>query len=65
MIETINCMLVNVINKTLETCDYSSCSDECRNYLWSVANNCPVVFHNLTYQDLWRTLITLCYGDGH
>ena len=65
MIETINCMLVNVINTTLETCDYNLCADACRDYLWAVAYNCPVVFHNQTYQELWRTLISICYGEGH
>jgi hypothetical protein len=58
-------MLVRVINTTLETCDYSLCTDECRNYLWAVANNCSHVFNNETYNELWRTLISICYGTGH
>jgi 5-methylthioribose kinase len=57
-------MLVSVINTTLDTCNYQNCSDACINYLFSVVNNCPVVFNNETYSQLWRTLIQLCYG-GH
>jgi len=57
-------MLVSVINTTLDTCNYQNCSDACINYLFSVVDNCPVVFNNETYSQLWRTLIQLCYG-GH
>ena len=62
--EAINCMLVKAINTTLDTCNYTLCSNTCRDYLWTVANNCPHVFNNETYEELWRTLISLCYG-GH
>jgi len=65
MMEAINCMLVNVINTTLDTCNYTLCSNTCRDYLWTVANNCPQVFNNETYEELWRTLISICYGQGH
>jgi len=61
----IDCMLVSVINNTLDLCDYENCTDICRNYLMIVVGNCSTVFHNETYSQLWRTLIQLCYGDGH
>jgi len=53
-------MLVSVINNTLDTCSYQNCSVACFNYLLLVVDNCPVVFNNETYTQLWRTLITLC-----
>ena len=61
----IDCMLVSVINNTLDLCDYENCTDICRNYLMIVVGNCSTVFNNETYSQLWRTLIHLCYGDGH
>ena len=61
----IDCMLVSVINNTLDLCDYENCTELCRNYLMTVVGNCSNVFNNDTYSQLWRTLIQLCYGDGH
>ena len=61
---TPDCMLTHVINNTLELCSYQNCNDACVKYLFFVADNCPAVFNNETYTELWRTLIRMCYG-GH
>ena len=58
--ETISCMMVDVIRITLDTCHWEKCGDECLQYLWNVAWDCPIVFNDLTYKTLWETLITLC-----
>ena len=63
--ETMSCMLVDVINMTLASCDYTHCEEACKNYLWLVANNCSHVFNNQTYNELWRTLISICYLPSH
>ena len=60
MIHNISCMIIDVINTTLATCDYTNCTNKCIEYLMFVADNCPVVFHNITYEQLWHTLYTIC-----
>ena len=64
MNETIDCLIISVIKNTLAICNYTLCSDECRDYLIDVGNECPVVFHNEVYTELWRTLINNCI-EGH
>ncbi len=61
MSEDISCMMIDVIKDTLDTCDWQECSEMCRTYLWQVAFECPVVFHNETYKSLWDTLIHICF----
>lgn len=56
-----SCMLIDVINATFANCNYTACDLYCRNYLWAVANNCSHVFNNDTYNEVWRTLIRMCY----
>ena len=60
MIHNISCMLIEVINNTLSTCNYKNCSNECINYLIEVVNECPRFFNNETYTHLWLTLYNLC-----
>ena len=63
----INCFIVDVIKITLSTCDYSKCTDPCRDYLLNVADNCDVIFHNQGYLNLWNTLFNICFkvDDGN
>jgi len=61
MKEQINCFIIDIINLTLASCDYSNCDDSCRDYLMNVANNCPVIFHNQGYLNLWNTLFHICF----
>ena len=58
----LNCLIVDVIRQKLATCNYTLCDDECRNYLLSLDDNCPVVFHNIEYVNLWHTLYTICFS---
>jgi len=60
MITEISCMLNNIITRTLSSCDYNNCDEICVNYLMLVANNCPVVFNNEVYLELWNTLFKIC-----
>ena len=60
MMPNITCTLIEVINNTLATCDYKACSVACMNYLLAVVNECPKVFNNETYTQLWLTLFNLC-----
>ena len=53
----IDCMIVTVIKTTLAICNYTACNEECMDYLLTVSNECPVVFHNGVYEQLWQTLI--------
>ena len=55
-----DCMIVNVIKTTLAICNYTACREECRDYLLTVSNECPVVFHNGVYTQLWETLTHRC-----
>ena len=64
MSESFDCMIISVIKTTLAICNYTLCSDECMEYLLNVGNNCPVVFHNEVYLELWQTLIHQCI-QGH
>ena len=61
MTDEVSCLLVDVIKTTLDTCSWQECSEDCQQYLWSVAFECPEVFHNLTYRSLWDTLIHICF----
>ena len=55
-----DCMLVDVIKLTLASCDYTKCSSLCYEYLMNVGLDCPNVFSNQEYADLWRTLWSIC-----
>jgi len=59
--EMFNCLLTDVIKNTLAGCDYTKCSEYCMEYLFDVADNCEVVFHNGEYLRLWNTLISICF----
>ena len=64
MIEQISCMITDIINLTLASCDYRDCDEICMDYLMEVANECPVVFHNEVYLELWNTLFKICNDIG-
>ena len=64
MIKQISCMLIDVINNTLASCDYRDCNEICMDYLMHVANECPVVFNNERYLVLWNTLFQICVDIG-
>lgn len=59
-----NCMLVDVIQNTLANCNYTQCSAECANFLFNISFNCPVVFHNAKYLELWNSLIHICFQNN-
>jgi len=59
-----NCMLTDVMRTTLAICDYTNCTNDCRNYLLEISELCPVVFNNEVYLNLWNTLIKICL-TGH
>lgn len=61
---SISCLITDIINLTLATCDYTNCTEECEEYLMAVANECPVVFHNEVYLHLWDTLYRICNEIG-
>ena len=67
----ISCMITDVIRYTLSNCSYTECNDVCWDYLIAVGDDCPVVFHNQKYLQLWETLFSLCapehlfVGEGH
>ncbi len=63
MIDNFSCMLIDVIKNTLDTCKWNDCDGLCRDYLWTVAFECPTVFNNETYESLWKTLIHICFPD--
>jgi len=60
----ISCMITDIINLTLASCDYRNCDEICMDYLMEVANECPVVFHNEVYLELWNTLFKICNDIG-
>ena len=60
----ISCMITDIINLTLASCDYRNCDEICMDYLMEVANECPVVFHNEVYLELWYTLFKICNDIG-
>jgi len=64
MNEIMNCMLTDVMRTTLAICDYTNCTNDCRNYLLEISELCPVVFNNEVYLNLWNTLIKICL-TGH
>lgn len=59
-----NCLITNIIRNTLSICNYTLCDQNCSDYLLDVANQCPVVFHNEKYTELWNTLFHICLSDG-
>ena len=60
MIEKISCFLIDVIQLTLAACNYSNCNRVCVDYLMEVSQECPVVFNNERYLELWNTLFNIC-----
>ena len=60
----ISCMITDIINLTLASCDYRNCDEICMDYLMEVAHECPVVFHNEVYLELWNTLFKICNDIG-
>ncbi len=55
-----SCNLVDVIKSTLSLCSWVICNNECREYLIFVGDECPVVFHNEKYEELWEILMNVC-----
>ena len=64
MIKQISCFLLDVIFLTLSNCDYRDCNEICMDYLMEVSDNCPVVFNNERYLELWNTLFNICQEIG-
>ena len=65
MSPTYNCLITDIIKITLASCDYSSCTQVCMDYLMYVGYNCPVVFNNDVYLELWYSLYDICINtDG-
>jgi len=64
MIEKISCLITDVIRDTLSTCDYRDCNEICYDYLMEVSHECPVVFNNEVYLELWNTLLKFCNDIG-
>jgi hypothetical protein len=56
----ISCFLLDVIRETLASCDYRDCNEKCLDYLIVVSGECPHVFNNDRYLELWNTLFTIC-----
>ena len=56
----ISCLIPDVIKYTLSSCDYRDCNEICMDYLMAVSHQCPVVFNNDVYLQLWRTLFGIC-----
>ena len=59
----ISCLLTDVIKYTLASCDYRECDEKCYDYLMAVSYECPVVFHNEVYLELWNTLFQTCINE--
>ena len=57
-------MLIDVIRLTLASCDYRDCNEVCMDYLMEVSQECPVVFNNERYLELWNTLFHICVDIG-
>jgi len=64
LLQPINCMLVNVMKSTLSICDYRECNEKCFDYLMEVGNQCPIVFNNEKYLELWNRLFNICLDIG-
>lgn len=62
MIAEISCLITDVIKSTLSSCDYRECNELCKDYLFNVAYECPVVFNNGVYSSLWSTLFDICFS---
>jgi len=62
--EKISCMLVDVIRSTFAICDYRECDEKCMDYLMDVGFECPIVFNNERYSELWLTLYNICNEIG-
>ena len=60
MIEKISCFMTDVIRLTLSSCDYRYCNEQCFDYIMAVLNECPNVFDNQVYLELWNTLFKIC-----
>jgi len=59
-----DCFLTHVIKNTLASCDYSNCNQLCMNYIMSVAYQCPIVFNNEVYKELWESLFDICINNN-
>jgi hypothetical protein len=60
----ISCFLLDVIRETLASCDYRDCNEKCLDYLIVVSGECPHVFNNDRYLELWNTLFAICEDVG-
>jgi hypothetical protein len=61
----IDCIITDVIRVTLATCDYSACNKMCYDYLILVSQECPRIFNNEVYNNLWETLYNICSVNFH
>ena len=59
-----SCLITDIIRGTLSSCDYRNCNQVCWDYLMLIAHQCPVVFNNEKYLELWDTLFNLCAEIG-
>jgi hypothetical protein len=55
-----NCLITDVIRTTLSSCDYNNCTQLCMDYLLYIGYNCPFVFNNDVYVELWSSLFDIC-----
>jgi len=61
----IDCMLTDVIRLTLASCDYNECNKICYDYLMLVGQECPRIFNNEEFSNLWNTLYNICSVNFH
>ena len=65
ILTNVSCLITEVIRTTLASCDYTNCNKMCYEYLWIISNECPHVFNNEKYVELWNTLFHICLSEGH
>lgn len=65
ILSNVSCLITDIIRTTLASCDYTNCNKICYEYLWTISNECPHVFNNEKYVELWNTLFHNCLGEGH
>ena len=64
ILQKVSCYLLDVIRETLARCDYRDCNEKCVDYLIAVSRECPHVFNNDRYLELWNSLFDICAEIG-
>lgn len=59
-----SCMIVTVIKTTLAACDFTKCNQFCMNYLLQVSTQCPRIFNNQEYLNVWNSIFDICARQG-